>query len=143
METLFEFYTKEINYPKHQVAAGEIESVEDFDNGNWCYLMFCPTTKLSKIGISSSPTRRKGELMCQSGVEVYLVLAIQPEIGYDEPANVIELAIHKFYKKKRAYGEWFNLSLRDYSDIKNLFYSVIVGWNIIDNISELSKQLKK
>lgn len=104
------------------------------DSSNWVYLIANPINKMTKIGITNSPKERLRKLQTSCGIELLLLIAIELQPDYDENPSYVEDYLHKYFKPKRGIGEWFNLSIKDILAIKNLFFEVIYGENIIDNL---------
>ena len=73
------------------------------------YLMWCEATGLTKIGIATSPERRRKQLENSIGCEVILWEFNQPMIFHDLTAKQIESIMHKHFKQYRKHGEWFAL----------------------------------
>lgn len=124
---LSDWYKKEV-YPVSEV-------VEDGDS-HTVYVIFNYATKLYKIGVTKDPRRRIRQLKTSSGCNMEYVLIIELEYYYDEPAVIIEEALHAFFKHKRQKGEWFKLGVRDLVAIRSLFWEVVSGWAIHDYLKE-------
>ena len=109
--------------------------VTQFENGSsiFVYLILNPISKLCKIGITNQPRTRHSQLQNQSGMPLFPLLVLEVEAGYDESGEMIEKFLHRFYKEKRKYGEWFDLTVKDIIQIKNLFW-FIEGASIDDNL---------
>lgn len=120
-----EFF-KVIKYPNHPKAKLGCRFV---------YLFRNPLTELCKVGVTDNPLRRLGQISTTSGMEVQNLITLECEVDYDEDPKFIEQFIHKHYKKKRKIGEWFNFSIKDIIEIRNLFYS-IYGEDIQDSVKE-------
>ena len=66
-----------------------------------------------------------------------LIITLQED--YDESADYLENYLHKYFENKRKIGEWFNLTVRDIVQIRELFW-FIEGEHLKDNVKEfLSK----
>ena len=113
----------------------KIEERQNEDEPNHVYLIHNHITGLTKIGITSNPGIRAQTLQSQSGVELWLLMYIEMEVGYDEDAKSVEQFIHRHFKNKRKKGEWFDLNLKDVLEIRTLFYH-IYGDDMQDNIDK-------
>lgn len=108
----------------------------DYENNNqrttkdckFIYLFRNPLSKLCKIGISNNPTVRFQKLQTESGIKLQKLLILELEINYDESPEYIEKYLHNYFKNKRVIGEWFNLSIKDIIQIRNLFYCIEGDW---------------
>ena len=69
-------------------------------------------------------------------MNIKLLIAIEPEVGYDESAAKIEEFLHRYFRNKKCNGEWFNLTIKDILEIRQLFWH-IDGDYIIDEIKEV------
>lgn len=74
------------------------------------YLMYNNANNLTKIGRSKNPKTREKTLQ---GEDPKLDI-----IAYWIAPKEIEKELHKKFSKKRTRGEWFNLTVKDYIDIK-------------------------
>jgi len=139
---LIDWYNKELPKVIHKNKDDDKEKINhQMLSGDFCnsvYIFFNPITKLSKIGISDNPDRRKRGVETTSGMEVELLLLIDLEFGYDENRIIVEKLLHRFFAQKRNIGEWFNLTTRDLISIRNLFWD-IEGDKIEDNLRTLKK----
>lgn len=124
---LVEEYKKDVKYPL-------VSPSTELDKSNIVYLFYNPITKLTKIGVTSSYKQRLQHLSSSIGNNLLDILVIQLEIGYDESGKFLESYLHKFFASKRIKGEWFNLSIRDIVQVKALFWEVIYGDYIWDNV---------
>ena len=100
--------------------------ITEFESGAsiFVYLILNPISKLCKIGITNQPRIRHSQLQNQSGMPLFPLLVLELEAGFDESGGMIEKFLHRFYKEKRKYGEWFDLTIKDIIKIKNLFWSI-------------------
>lgn len=121
---LVDKYKIDVNYPNH------IKCVE---NCTCVYLFLNESSGLCKIGVTNNPRTRLRQLECSSGMSLSPLIFIELQPDYDENAHFLEKYLHEYFKSKRQFGEWFNLSIRDIIQIKNLFW-FIEGENIIDNV---------
>ena len=122
---LIEEYEKEVKYP-----------LKTFENNDGCvYLIYNPLNHLCKIGTTVNFRQRLRQLISQSGVELQPIIVLYLQNDYDEPAYVIEKFLHDFYKEKRKIGEWFQFDIKDYIQIRNLFFK-IEGEDILDYFEE-------
>lgn len=71
------------------------------------YLIFDKNTKLTKIGFSKNPKKRLYVLQTSNP---HLILVYSNE-------SLIEKELHKEYRSKRVFREWFRLNLEDYISI--------------------------
>jgi hypothetical protein len=125
MNDLISSYQKDIPYP--------LKEFQRVPQGlEHTYVFYNPSNKTYKIGTSKNVRRRRRTIETMSGTELYILLDIELLEGYDERGALIESYLHKFFKDKRLDGEWFNLSVRDIIQIRNLFYE-IYGEDILDN----------
>ena len=69
------------------------------------YVMYCPATSLTKIGIGYDPERRRRILENQGGNIIQLVGAWQVD-----NAREIEKFLHKRLASFRREGEWFDVT---------------------------------
>ncbi|MBM5782937.1 MAG: GIY-YIG nuclease family protein [Pelagibacterales bacterium] len=91
---------------------------------NYLYVIYCKHTKLTKIGITNNPTVRLMQLQNSSGVEMNYLMVLELEANYDEKPEVIERFLHKYFKNKKTFGEWFSLSIKDILLIKFLLINI-------------------
>ena len=127
--SLTDWYYTEVNYPFKQPERGaECTDVYPFVSTEIVYVVYNDLTKLTKIGITTNIKKRIRQLSNQNGCDIKLFQAIELEINYDESANYIESKLHNYFKDKRKVGEWFDLSLKDYVEIKNLFRRIDGCW---------------
>lgn len=127
MKWLTDFYKSKVKYPLNQTE----------DDTRCVYVIYSGSSGLFKIGISNNYNQRLMQIRAQSGMKIYEVIIIWLEPGRDEPAKIIETTLHEFFKSKRIVGEWFSLSIKDLIQIKNLFWEVIEGDYIEDNIKDI------
>lgn len=120
------YYYEKVEYPIS-------DKIRKMPEKKCVYLIANPVTKLCKIGITDNLYSRVQNLRSQSGCNLSVLIAIELELGYDEPAVLIEQVIHEFFHQKRIGGEWFNLNIKDIIQIKNLLYGIEGDW-IEDNI---------
>ena len=116
------------------------EAIEEGYFSEWLYLLWNPLTNFYKIGITSNIKKRWMDLSNAGGVQLYLIMAINLEIGYDEMSKSLEKIAHDHFKSKRQKGEWFDLSIKNLIEVRNYFYS-IGGWDILDNLKDHVKEL--
>ena len=119
-------YYKVVEYPNHPKAKRGCTFV---------YLFRNPITKLCKVGVTDNPLRRLRQICTSSGMEVENLITLKCEVDYDEDPKFIEQFIHKHYKKKREIGEWFNFSIKDIIEVRNLFW-LIEGEDIEDYVKK-------
>jgi hypothetical protein len=112
------------------------------------YVFYNPRTHLYKIGISEDVERRCSAISSQSGCKIQHVISLYTETSYnidgkhtvvsscDESVKFIESKLHLYFKDRRRTGEWFDLSVRHLIAIRLLFWEVIVGWDVQDDIKE-------
>lgn len=123
-------YEKVINYPNHFKATEDCRFV---------YLYRNEFSGLCKIGITNNPKTRLCQLINSSGMYLQDLLVLECQVDYDEHPLTVEKFLHMYFREKRKYGEWFELSIRDILAIRNLFWK-IEGESISDNIKKyLSK----
>jgi len=121
------YYYERVEYP----ISDEIRKLPE----KLCvYLIGNPVTKLCKIGITDNIYSRIQNLRSQSGCNLSVLISIELELGYDEPAVLIEQVLHEFFHQKRVGGEWFNLNFKDIIQIRNVFYGIGGDW-IEDNVN--------
>lgn len=77
--------------------------------------------------------------MNSSGMNIFILISLELLPGNDESPEFIEKFLHNFYIDKRVKGEWFQLSIRDIIEIRNLFYE-IYGEDIYDEISSKERR---
>jgi hypothetical protein len=81
------------------------------DTNNWCYVIYNPLTKLTKIGVTTVCLKsRKRALERQSGNELIIFCAVNliPEV--EMTCGALESFLHNELKSHRIkHGEWFNL----------------------------------
>lgn len=127
MKDLLDEYCKEVVYPLDD------RDVLKKEQQDAVYVVYNPTTKLTKIGITGDFTQRINMLSTQGGVRLTPIVALRLERYYDEKAEDIERFLHKFFHNKRELGEWFGLNIKDYIQIRDLFL-YIGGDDMIDNV---------
>lgn len=130
----YSIYTayEKVMYPLSDDAICEKEN-------DWLYVFYNNTTRLTKIGITSSPYRRFGQIRTSSGSDLTFLISIEMEVGRDERAIVLERYLHNHFSSKRVVGEWFKLDVRDLLIIEDFLWS-IEGNYIIDDYR--SRRLK-
>lgn len=118
-----------------EIYMSSVYPIDDNDlcrkDNDFVYVFYNNVTKLSKIGVTTSPYRRFGQIRTSCGSELTFLIAIEMGKNYDENSDIVERFLHTFYKNKRVVGEWFNLSYRDLLDIEDLFFGAIEGGNIL------------
>jgi hypothetical protein len=112
---LIQEYYRATKYPNQDTAT---------EDCMFLYLFRNPFSGLCKIGVTNNPQGRLMQLKNASGMQVQPLIVLQCEIDYDEHPKYIESFLHKFYAKKRKFGEWFDLHIKDILEIKNLIYSI-------------------
>lgn len=132
---LTSWYQQYVEYPIYENAKSQWSV--DYFKTEWCYVVFNHDNGTFKIGVSNNLNQRIRQLITQSGCSISVVFAIELEVGYDEPSEVLEKALHKYFEDKRSIGEWYKLNIRDLIKIKNLFWEHIEGSDIQDNFKEL------
>tara|TARA_R110000765_G_scaffold65449_2_gene126959 strand:+ start:350 stop:739 length:390 start_codon:yes stop_codon:yes gene_type:complete len=90
----------------------------------WVYVIKNNDNGLTKIGITQDLPRRYNQLYNQSGCNLELLYAINPQVSYDESAKVIEETMHDYYKKEREVGEWFKLSEDQLKEINECIWEI-------------------
>jgi len=134
---IVEAYKQKIPYPlddKH------ISGTEKLDS--WVYVLLNKNTMQFKIGHAVEPVARCKHIANVSGCDVGIAIAICLLRGHDEDETLLEKFLHRYFKKKRGIGEWFNLNLRDLVEIRRLFWEHIEGDDMIDNLRELAQEIK-
>ena len=116
--------------PKREIYH-EFYDLDSLYNGS-VYIMYSPVTNMCKIGISKNVTERKRTIDLSSGVRVLVLIELELELNYDEKPIHVEKYLHRFFKHKKSFGEWYDLDLRDLLLIRMLFHK-IEGYGIIDN----------
>jgi len=105
----------------------------------FCYLFYNTSTNLCKIGYTgNNPINRLKVLESQNGVKLINILYIELSSGIDCTAAYLEIFLHRYFKDKRKFGEWFNLSIKQVIEIFWLFF-YING----DDINHISKKEAK
>lgn len=99
----------------------------------WVYVIYNPDNNLYKIGETSEPEHRLSNLRTASGCDLKPIIRIRLEPLWDEKSKIVERTLHKFFKDKRRIGEWFELNDDDVNIIKELFWDVIEGYDIVEN----------
>lgn len=127
MKYLTEYYFSNVKYPLEKQFIDK-----DF---NWVYVIGNPITKLVKVGMTSSITKREQQIKAGTGVDVVTIFCLQTEGGCDAAATVIERQLLTFFKDKRVNGDWFSLNIRDLIQIRWLFRD-IEGNEVQDNLSD-------
>lgn len=156
IDLAWQFYTDTYDDSgKHRSNANIAKDVncEDFvsifTSGGRCeavYLIYNFHTKLTKIGKSDNHRNRFDQLRTGSGCELILLSCAELEPGYDVSSDYLEKYLHKYYKKKRVVGEWFNLTMRDCLNIIDVFEieaSVNVRTNKLFDSKEERKLIKQ
>lgn len=92
------------------------EKAKDFLSNSTCYvyLMKDEINGYHKIGISNKPEYRERTLQSEKPT---VVLVCAKEYPSRTIAEAIESALHKAFGEKRIRGEWFNLCVKDVSEI--------------------------
>ena len=100
----------------------------------YLYVLYCPLTKLTKIGITNNVRGRLRKLSCSIGSDVVTLLVLECQVGVDEKPKDLEAYLHNYFKGKRKCGEWFDLNIKDLIKIRQFIYA-IEGEDVIDNLS--------
>ena len=91
----------------------------------YCYVFYNTSSKLCKIGFTSNnPINRLRVLESQNGVKLLNLIQIELASGFDCTATYLELFLHRYFKDKRKFGEWFSLSTKDFIQIFWLFFHI-------------------
>ena len=91
----------------------------------YCYVFYNTSTKLCKIGFTShNPINRLNVLESQNGVKLLNLIQIELASGIDCTATYLEFFLHRYFKDKRKFGEWFSLSTKDFIQIFWLFFHI-------------------
>lgn len=136
MELLKDKYAAETKYPIDQRCEEDCRFI---------YVFINPVTGLCKIGITNNPRTRISQISNSSGMKVKSLIELELQVDYDEPPKYIEDYLHRYFKAKRKTGEWFDLSVRDIVQIRQLFWQIegIMIWDYVkENIHHLQPQLK-
>lgn len=97
----------------------------DGNHFGYCYVFYNPITKLCKIGwTKNNPLIRLSQLQSQNGVQLVKLIHIELCAITDCTAQYLELFLHRYFKDKRKYGEWFDLTTRDFIQIFWLYYHI-------------------
>ena len=125
---LIEWYKNNVDYTTIEVTDKlQINGI----TGPYVYIFYNGNTKLYKIGKTLEISKRRRDISNMSGVKIEIVIGLELEQGIDESHHHVEKLLHTFFQKKRVIGEWFILDLKDLISIDNLFWEVIVGWDIL------------
>ena len=118
MKTRLDLYNKWSNYVKDY---NSIKKLKEGDPDH-LYVLYNQYTGYTKIGITNNTNRRFKELSLASGIMHEVLMYAEFQIDYDEAPKEVELFLHNYFKDKRILGEWFNLSIRDFVQIRNLIW---------------------
>ena len=110
-------YEKENPTHKAKYTTEIFEKAEDFLYSEKYLYLIESESGLTKIGISQAPKRRLRQIKI-SGFDAKIIALFMPEPTFDLEANYLEKILHKFFKVKRKFGEWFNLTKNDIELIK-------------------------
>ena len=126
MADIFEYFEANINYNtiKKMSADEAMYQILHSIGCEYVYIVFNPANKLYKIGITNDFERRFAALKNQSGCEMRGVFLLELCTWESPSAKSHEKVLHGFFKHKRNLGEWFNLSLRDLVQIRDLFFNI-------------------
>jgi hypothetical protein len=146
---LLDYYLSVVKYPleDHQLSKGadgkgfDVNNYIDGQNNEYVYVVFNPLNMSTKIGITTNVKDRLAKINTQSGIKNELLLLLELEPDRDERAALIEDALHGFFYNKRTIGEWFNLSIKDIIQIRDIFW-FIEGSDIDDNIKKVYEKYK-
>lgn len=96
------------------------------------YLIKNVITGLYKIGITNNYEQRIIEVRNATGCPITLLFLLKFDlIGIDIGAIWIEHFLHNYFKHKKTFGEWFNLSKKDIVSIHSFFsYELEIGSRI-------------
>lgn len=144
--TLSEFYAKQVPYPlidKHRYvgATHKVGRDSGIVYTDVVYVLVRETDYLCKIGITRNLRARIMGIKNATGVSCLHLISITLS-DCDESYKVVEAELHKYFKDKRAFGEWFSLSVKDVLMIRELFWNVIGGEDVEDDIKDVFKHLK-
>lgn len=67
---------------------------------------------------------------------------IELQTDYDEPSEFLEKYLHSYFKPKRVYGEWFNLTLKDICEIREFIWEIEGEW-IVDEIDNFFSKKRR
>lgn len=103
--------------PLVTVCEHKVIDVKPEDEKCYVYLMFDTSNNYYKIGESKNPQYRERTLQSEKPCIELLCAKRYPNKTL---ARTIEQALHKTYKDKRIRGEWFDLTEKDVSEIKEV-----------------------
>jgi len=118
MKTRLDLYNK---WSNHICNYSNIKKLQE-DESDCLYVLYNKYTGYTKIGITNNTNRRFKELSLASGVALEVLIYAEFQVDYDETPKEVELFLHKYFENKRILGEWFNLSLRDFVEVRNLIW---------------------
>ncbi len=112
LSEIIEIYEK--NNPNHiaKYTKENPQTAEDLIYSDKYIYLIKSESGLTKIGMSNNPKRRLRQIKL-SGYDAHIVSLFMPEPQIDLSANYLEKILHKFFKEKRKFGEWFNLDEND------------------------------
>ena len=88
------------------------------DGSKCTYIIFNPNNRLHKIGKASNVFSRLNSLRSQLSPDLEIVAYLESDV---------EMDLHKRYKSKREFGEWFRLTNDDILDIKNNYSFILIS----------------
>lgn len=94
---------------------GDLPEIEE-QGDNYVYLMLNTRNRFVKIGKSKRPKHREKTLQAEEPEIIMIALW--------KAADRVEKTLHKQFKTKRHRGEWFNLSFKDITFIKQYMDSL-------------------
>lgn len=86
------------------------------------YFVKNQVSNLYKIGISADPERRFKEIQNACGMPIVKLNVIFCEEGFCASAKFIEEFLHNYFKHKKVFGEWFDLSKKEITALVQFFY---------------------
>lgn len=122
-------------YTEYKKYMSELPPNDSLTHSRYVYLVYNQITKSTKIGFARDMNHRLSGLQNGAGVKLYILLVLELGDDWDDPKD-IEKFLHKYFKHKRTFGEWFNLSIRDIVEIRGLFMGEIIGYDLEDNIKK-------
>ncbi len=114
-ETL-SIYNKKNKSHLAEYTTGNVTTAEELLFSEKYLYLIRSESSLTKIGISKNPKRRLREIKL-SGYNAHILALFMPEPTIDIAANYLEKILHKFFKEKRKFGEWFDLNNDDIENI--------------------------
>lgn len=96
-----------------------------FRDVSYIYMLYCPDTGLTKVGITDNVDRRTKEIIrdCAFDIELLAVWHVPAHL-----ARGFETAVHLAFEYCRHHGEWFKLTDDERNELASMRQITMSAW---------------